>query len=155
MNNTGVFNPSGSLIFLFLLLLPAAFHILKAMMSLGASPQALPTPEPEPEDYASSINIGKIVYNNKLNVTPQKKSNKNKLESFGVKEIKRRSNKKNKTTPKTPKNIAEDAISALTSLGFGKRKAKDIVNKMCNNTEYYNVSNLIKDCFNEDNPRSR
>tara|TARA_B100001778_G_C18413728_1_gene550070 strand:+ start:236 stop:667 length:432 start_codon:yes stop_codon:yes gene_type:complete len=142
MNNTGVFNASGSLIFLFLLLLPTAFHILKAMMSLSDNNQQ-PMATFEPEEYAPTVNIGKIVYN-KNKVSTGEKKNKNKQKSnLGL--------EKRKKTQSTPKNISDDAINALVSLGFNKGKAKAMISKMCINSSYKDPSKLIKDCFSENN----
>jgi len=149
MNNTGVFNPSGSLIFLFLLLLPAAFHILKAMMSLANEQHPVATIEPE--GCAPTVNIGKIVYNkNKVGVSPKTKKKKSPESNLGLRE-RIKTPKKLSNEAMTPKKLSNDAVDALSSLGFGKRKAKNIVEKLCINKCYDDVSSIIKDCFSENN----
>ena len=158
MNNTGVFNPSGSLIFLFLLLLPTAFHILKAIMSLANEQQ--PAATFEPEEYTPTVNIGKIIYNkNKVGLEttnyrssskPKKKKKKSPESNLGLRE-RIKTPKKLSNEAMTPKKLSNDAVDALSSLGFGKRKAKNMVDKLCINKCYDDVSSIIKDCFSEDN----
>jgi Na+-transporting methylmalonyl-CoA/oxaloacetate decarboxylase gamma subunit len=141
MEHTGTFNPGSALIFLILVLLPTAFHIMKAMISLFEKPESQPLYYEE--DTPSSVNIAKInVYNNNSVVKKHSKMKNKTLEKeFGI----RRTKQENKR--ETDAKVIESAKEALVSLGFKKRQASEMIKKLCINKCYTKESELIRDCF--------
>ena len=169
MQNTGTWNSDLACIFFVCLLAPICWYFFIAALQAHAAMNAYkatknnvpkePTPPKpsKPMQISVSFNLPNLKgWGQQPQQQPQPNRSKPPKKVASKSKPKRKSKPKQKTntttavepqTPLTNPVVKDEAVMAMSNLGFRKKDALRIVNDLCDKNKYDSTESLIKACF--------